>query len=227
MQIDFVELPSLLGEGHLKGRVVLVVDVLRATTTIAAALHAGAKEVQVFAGIDEARGAAAECDGLLAGERHCKPIDGFDFGNSPADLQVPDAEGRTLCMTTTNGTAAILAAAPAERVFAVAMVNLSATCNLVRLLGKDVTIVCAGTDGRATEEDTLVAYVAKTVLRQAGASAKLPFTHAELMDAFCRSRGGKNLLAAGYVADLDVAARLDLYPVVCEADGHRVTRVER
>ena len=219
MQIDLVELPQHLGEGHRAGRVILVIDVLRATTTIAAALHAGANQVRVFADIDEARTAAEQDDALLAGERNCRPIDGFDFGNSPGDLATSRVRGRNLCMTTTNGTAAILAAEGAASVFTLGLVNLSATCRHVRDLGRDVTILCAGTDGRATEEDTLVAYIAKSVLRQTSDVAQLPVTHAELMEAFLRSRGGKNLLAAGYVLDVDVAARLDLYPTVCEARG--------
>lgn len=225
MQIDIVELPNLLGEGHLRNRTVLVIDVLRATTTIAAALHAGAGEVRVFAEVEEARAAAKAGGGLLAGERQCKPIEGFDFGNSPGELAAADLRGKTLCMTTTNGTAAILAAGGAAEVFTVAMVNLSVTCRHVRSLGRDVTIVAAGTDGRATEEDTLVAYIAKAGLRQSTDVVSLPFVHAELMDAMCRSRGGKNLLVAGYVADIDVAARVDLYPVVAHAGGDRVSRV--
>ncbi|MEL7237349.1 MAG: 2-phosphosulfolactate phosphatase [Planctomycetota bacterium] len=220
-----MELPTLLGEGHLRDRTVLVIDVLRATTTIAAALHAGADEVRVFADIDEAREAAADDGSLLAGERRCKPIDGFDFGNSPGELAAANLRGKSLCMTTTNGTRAILATQGAAEVFTVAMVNLSATCKHVRSLGRDVTIVAAGTDGQATEEDTLVAYVVKSGLRQTTDAVSLAFVHAELMDAMCRSRGGKNLVEAGYTADIDVASRPDLYPVVARVEGDRVARV--
>jgi len=136
----------------------VVIDVLRATSVITQALHAGAAEVVVCGEISDAfeLAAGAQPRPLLCGERACKPIAGFDLGNSPSEYSPAQVGGKTLVMTTTNGTRAVLAAAGFERIYAACFNNLSAV--VARLQAQpEVSLICAGTDGEPTEEDLLLA----------------------------------------------------------------------
>ena len=123
----------------------IVIDVLRATSTICQALASGWGRVVCVGEIDDAR-ALAGPTAALGGERHNVRIDGFDFGNSPRELV--DAEtGETLVLTTTNGTRALLAAA--ER--------CDAVVGALREAGEDVAILCAGVEGDFAIDDAYVA----------------------------------------------------------------------
>ena len=159
-------LPSLIPPGTLRGGVAVIVDVLRATTVMIKALAAGCEAVIPCGEIDEAKGVAARFaagTALLAGERQGLPIPGFDMGNSPGEFTPEVCQGKTLVMTTTNGTRAILASLEAERIYIASFANLRATSDeiLVQVLKKDhgrpVHIVCAGTEGRISLEDSLLA----------------------------------------------------------------------
>src|SRR5580698_2421565 len=123
-------LPDLIPDGALKGGLAVVIDVLRATTTMIHALAAGCDAIMPCGEIEEARRIARslpEGSALLAGERQGLPIEGFDLGNSPGDCTPENCSGKTLVMTTTNGTRAILASLEAERVYIASFGNLRAT----------------------------------------------------------------------------------------------------
>ena len=159
-------LPKLIPPGSLRGGVAVVVDVLRATTVMVQALAAGCEAIIPCGEIDEAMKVAAGLPAgtaLLAGERQGLPIPGFDLGNSPGEFTPDVCRDKTLVMTTTNGTRAILASLEAERVYIASFTNLRATSDeiSVQFLKKDhghsVHIVCAGTEGHISLEDSLLA----------------------------------------------------------------------
>ncbi len=153
-------LPLLIPPGSLRGGVAVVIDVLRATTTMIHALAAGADAIRPCGEVDEARQLAAslpEGSAILAGERQGLPIEGFDLGNSPAACTPEVCSGRTVVMTTTNGTRAILASLGADRVLVAAFVNRKATLEALIADGRPVHIVCAGTDGLISLEDSMLA----------------------------------------------------------------------
>src|SRR5438270_2983404 len=157
----FVSLfPQATPRERLAGSVAVVIDVLRAGTTVVHALAAGCTDVRPAAELDEARALA---DGmragrvLLAGERDGAPVPGFDLGNSPAALTKPLCRDATLVLTTTNGTRALLHAAAAERVLVAGFVNFSAVCEQLRQDKRPVHIVCAGDAGQVALEDALLA----------------------------------------------------------------------
>ena len=138
--------------------IAVVVDVMRATSTIAQALASGYKRVLCCRDVDEARGLRAELDEavVLGGERNAQPIEGFDLGASPREYLEPRAE--TAIMSTTNGTRAILSAASASKaVLLGAMLNLDAVGRAAGESGGDVTIVCAGFQGRFAIDDAYCA----------------------------------------------------------------------
>jgi 2-phosphosulfolactate phosphatase len=135
----------------------VVVDVLRATSTIAQALDAGYRRVLCCAEIDEARALRDRVgEGVLAGERQAAAIPGFDLGNSPREFVEPRAE--TLILSTTNGTRAIVAAAAnADAILVGSLLNLDAVAAAAREIGADVEVVCAGVEGRFTLDDAYCA----------------------------------------------------------------------
>src|SRR4051794_31619088 len=146
-------LPSLIPPGALKGSVAVVVDVLRATTVMVHALAAGAEAIVPCSEIAEARRIALEHPAgstVLGGERQGLPIEGFDLGNSPDEYTPEVCGGKTVVMTTTNGTRAILASLEAERVLVAGFVNLRATVdalsvNVLKVHALPMHIICAGT----------------------------------------------------------------------------------
>ena len=153
-------LPSLIPAGALKGGVAVVIDVLRATTTMIHGLAAGCDAIIPCGEIDEARRVAGTFPSglsLLAGERDGLRIDGFDLGNSPGECSPEVCTGKTMVMTTTNGTKAILGSLDADRVFISAFVNRRATVEALKLDGRTIHLVCSGTDGEISLEDSLYA----------------------------------------------------------------------
>lgn len=217
----------------------VVIDVLRATSVITQALHAGADEVVVCGEIDEAFALADSVQPrpLLCGERACKPIAGFDLGNSPGEYTAPRVGGKTLVMTTTNGTRAVLAAAGFERIYAASFNNFSAV--IQQLVNQpEVTIICAGTDGVQTDEDVLLAgallhslafsshppIAAATSLGPSEqAAVQLWQAHLDSGQALAtrlrQTLGGRNLVTAGYEHDIDVCAAVDTTSVVPTIQG--------
>lgn len=184
MQIETWLSPSAVGPHEREhARVAVVIDVLRATTVVTTAIAAGARSVTTCLDIDEARVFQRDCNAgsplLLCGERECRPIEGFDFGNSPSEYSPAGVGERDLVMTTTNGTRAIDAAADCDVMLLACFANLTAVADAIiaevsepeatglanpELVGSEPTrtsglvrIVCAGTNGAVTSEDVLLA----------------------------------------------------------------------
>lgn len=226
IRLDVVLLPRDLTPDHLHHRSVVVFDVLRATTSMAAALAAGVKEIRIFPDTAAARSAAVTTSGvLLCGEEHCLPPPGFDLGNSPVGFAAERHRDKTLFMSTTNGTRAILAARGAGAVWTGAVVNASAVARALAMVGRDVTLLCAGTGGQVAAEDLIGAGAVLhalesrhdlTLLSDTARVARRLFLAArtDLRGALAESQGGQNVIAAGLAPDIDFAARLDALDAV-------------
>jgi 2-phosphosulfolactate phosphatase len=237
----FHELFQRLPPGVPAGGVAVVIDVLRASTTMITALAHGATRVVPVADVDDARRRAAELGAaaLLGGERGGRRIPGFDLGNSPREYTADRVAGRTVVITTTNGTAALHACRGAREIVIGALVNRAAAAAAVRRLAgpeADVHLVCAGTDGMISAEDVLGAGAILDAALAAGrddacdaaAVESLAFfrrvaaqgdVSAALVTEFRRSPGGANLVALGMEADLPTAAAIDTLEVVPRLDA--------
>jgi len=208
----------------------VVIDVIRATSTICQALAAGYARAFCAAEVEEAR-ALRELrdDGVLGGERNAVRIPGFDLGNSPREYVEP--VGDTLILSTTNGTRAVVAAAQrCERVFIASLLNLAAVVEAARAAGEDVVVVCAGVQGTLALDD---AYVAGRIVELLGwertdaaeAAARLVTTWSGAEEAFRASKSGRNLMenAPELEPDIPFCAResvLDVVPrLVALRDG--------
>jgi len=220
MTIDVVLLPEDLPRRQARPAIV-VFDVLRATTTMIAALAAGVREVRVYSEIESARRGAAQFGpgSLLCGEARCFGPAGFDLGNSPGDFSRVH-EGRTLFMSTTNGTRAILAARDGEPLLIGALVNAAAVAAALHGRVSGVTLLCAGTNGRIAMEDVVGAGAVMHELQQLGSiecvsdAARMAlglFLHArsDLRSVLREGDGGRNVMAAGLGGDIDFAAKLN------------------
>jgi 2-phosphosulfolactate phosphatase len=135
----------------------IVVDVLRASSTIVQALAGGYRRVLCCAEVEEARAVRDEVsDAVLAGERAARAIDGFDLGNSPRDFL--EARAESLVLTTTNGTRALVAAATrCETILVGSLLNLDAVVAAAKACRTDVEIVCAGVEGAFALDDAYCA----------------------------------------------------------------------
>ena len=224
--------PAGLGKDEVAGRGVFVIDVLRATTTMCAALHHGAKSLIPVGSIAEAMKLVQTLgpdDLLLTGERHGKAIPGFALGNSPLEMTEAQVRGKTLVMTTTNGTGALLATTGAAQVFAAAAVNLSAAAGRARQLladGLDLLVVCAGRHGAFGLDDAYTA--GRLIVATLGDRRRLDGCDDAALAAvdlvrrygdrwerpFERSAAGRQLESIGMAEDVAESARQDRYPVL-------------
>ncbi|MBC7772182.1 MAG: 2-phosphosulfolactate phosphatase [Pyrinomonadaceae bacterium] len=229
-------LPRLPDDVELSGLAVVVVDLLRASTTITYALHAGAKYVVPCRTREEAlavppRLAHRTNDApgvLLGGERCGVKIDGFDLGNSPAEYTRERVAGRVVAFTTTNGTHAILQSAAGGCVVIGCYANLRVLAQELVDAGRPVHINCAGTGGAVTMEDCLFAGRLCTELMERGyqlatsdetCMARALYQQAKRdpggeLGLMRSSVGGRNLQAIGHEADIELCRREDVCPVV-------------
>ena len=155
------------------GKTAVVIDVLRATSVITTALENGAREVLPVAGIAEAQSLYAQLDAnatLRGGERNAVKIEGFDLGNSPLEYKRKTVEGKTLILTTTNGTQAIQNVKGADAAVLACFRNAAAVAEYLMSLPQcdrlNLIIVCAGTEGRFSLDDGLCAGMLIELLKQ-------------------------------------------------------------
>ncbi len=151
--------PALLHLYDLRGAVVVIIDVFRATSTIASALHNGATCVIPVDSVPKAVALSKNVDGIAAGERDGKIADGLEYGNSPLEYSRNFIAGKTLVLTTTNGTRLLQMALDnnAEIIITGSFPNLGAVCDFLIRQNKNVVLGCAGWKDRYNLEDTLFA----------------------------------------------------------------------
>jgi 2-phosphosulfolactate phosphatase len=154
--IDVCLSPNLLPLYNLEGKLVIVVDVLRATSCMVTAIAHGVDHIIPFDNLENC--AALKAEGYLtAAERDGQQIEGFDFGNSPFTYMSSDLKGKNLAVTTTNGTACIKLSAGAKEIGIGSFLNLRAVAAYIRTTKSDVVIACSAWKGKPNSEDTLFA----------------------------------------------------------------------
>jgi 2-phosphosulfolactate phosphatase len=229
MQIDIQLTPSSPKPHLLSDRIVVVIDVLRATSVMIHALSQGASEIIPVATVEEAfqmakvfqRGAI-----LLGGERESKKIEGFDLGNSPKEYMAEKVRGRKLILTTTNGTKAFHLVSSGREIFAGSFFNIDAVSRRCLDLDKDLLIFPSGDEGDFSLEDTVCGGMLIDVITKAGQkpisltdasyTAQVLYKRFEtnLLEAFHLSRHGKELMKRGFGEDLAYCAQIDMTDIV-------------
>lgn len=195
MIIDVLATPAMLPQEAAPSTLAVVIDALRATTTLSFALGNGADCAIPVSTVDEAHGVAARYrreQVRLCGERDGLKIDGFDLGNSPLEYTPSAVAGKTLVVTTTNGTNALLSAAKhAVRVLAASLINARLTAQrIAELTPSDVLFVCAGGNGRFSLEDTIAAGAIVELLDEVCATPVTPCDGARAAQLLYRQHKG-------------------------------------
>ena len=235
MKVTVFFTPLGVNSQEIAGKPVIVLDVLRTTTSIVAALANGARAVLPASGQEEALRLAGNLERdtvVLAGERRMLPIDGFDLGNSPLEMTEDVVGGKTVVMATTNGTPAIVASEHASPVLIGAVTNFSATVERARALfaeGGEIVILCGGRQKMFALEDAYAAgrFVDALVpgkdRRQADfndaaiASLELVRRYGDKWKrAVTASAAARDLKANGFKADLNAATDVDTQTIVPE-----------
>jgi len=241
MKLDVVFTPAGLTSAEVQGRTAFVIDILRATTVMCAAMTHGAKAIIPVASTEEALRLAqtiGSADLLLAGEKNCVRIPGFNLGNSPLEMTEPAVRGKTLIVTTTNGTKALLACQGAAGVFPTAAANLTLAADRAREVLErdgDLLVVCSGRDGAFSLDDAYcagrlvaatlggrkprrgmndAAIAALDLVRRYGDGWERPLRY---------SSAGRELIRLGLRDDVADAGRQDAYPVLPHFHERRVT----
>ncbi|CAG0965068.1 2-phosphosulfolactate phosphatase [Phycisphaerales bacterium] len=227
---------KLVAPEALAGAVVVVIDALRASVTMTAALAHGASCVVPALTVEQALAEKSRYPGaVLGGERGGVLIPGFDLDNSPGKYTADRVKGKAVIFTTTNGTAALLNSAKAAEIVVGSFANLSAVCEAVRSDPRTVHVVCCGTRDEFSLDDVLPAGAFVERLTASGRqldaedSARIALmawrgalaAPVGLVEAMRQSRGGRNLERQGLGADVDFCATLDTLPVVPRFDPHR------
>ncbi len=239
MKIDVYFTPLGLVAGDLAGRGVVVIDVLRATTTVITALAHGAKAVIPAATSEEAVRLASnlEKDGvLLAGERKSVKIEGFALGNSPREMTPEVVSGKTVVLATTNGTPALVATQGGAPVLVGAPVNFKALAERTRQVFAeqgDLVIVCAGREKQFALEDAYTAGrlikavkkgIRKIALNDAAAAAlDLTQHYGNWEEALARSEAARQLTEVDLADDVAFSAQADRFSVVPQYAERRIT----
>ncbi|MDB4347355.1 2-phosphosulfolactate phosphatase [Bacteroidia bacterium] len=219
--LDIVLSPALWHLQDAKDKNIVVIDIFRATSTIAAALMSGASAVHPVEKADQAK-VLGQKGYLTAGERNGLPLEGFDFGNSPVLIQDERIKGKKLALTTTNGTKCFEMAKQAEalQIFSGAFSNIKATAIALINDHQDVVLFCAGWKEQANLEDTLFAGALYTMLKGqfvAGSDAVLMaedvYLRAEIQGlkfVLSESSHFKRLEKYGAERDMDFSLKLNL-----------------
>ncbi|PSQ95509.1 MAG: 2-phosphosulfolactate phosphatase [Bacteroidetes bacterium SW_9_63_38] len=229
-----------VSEEDVRNRTVVVIDVLRACSTIATALERGARAVMPVADMAEAGKIAANLGPdvyRLGGERDGDKIDGYHLGNSPAEYAAETVQGRDIILNTTNGTRALTQATSAEHLVVGCFLNASRVVDFVRAAADEVTLICAGHNNRLSLEDTLCAGLLLDRLWDdrlpdvVTDSAHTAFTlydtdRTSLETSLRRANHAEELVALGYADDLDYCFRVDALSVLPYHTDNRLLRYD-
>jgi len=229
MRADLYLIPGPVSEERLTDKTLVMIDVLRASTTICQSLKAGARAVIPI----EKPGEAAELrtrigvdNAILGGERDGIKIDNFDLGNSPLEYTEEKVKGKTVILTTTNGTQPYAKSKFSNLIITGALVNISLVARKVVEVKKDLAIVCAGDEGNFSIEDTLcggmliykLMYEEKIDLKLNDAASLALLLYRSDRDSFrqtiAEGEHGRLLAEIGFKADVDFATEPDSIPVL-------------
>ncbi|MBP1763994.1 MAG: 2-phosphosulfolactate phosphatase [Firmicutes bacterium] len=237
MKVDVAFLPGMLAGKNLSDTVCIVLDIFRATTCMVTAFFNGCNAIIPVLSLDEAH-VAAEQTGpvLLAGERQSLKMDGCDLGNSPFDFCRDNIAGQTVVMTTSNGTVAVKATDTAYRTMIGSFLNAGAVCQKAKKYGKDIVVVCAGTDRAFSLEDALCAGLLVQLLAannngkmtDSAEGVLLMYREAKpnLLTIAAGSRNGRRLCELGRTKDMEYCLQTDLLDIVPYYANGKITLSE-
>lgn len=222
--------PELIHQHELKGKVVVVVDIFRATSCIVTGFGNGVKSIRPVGEIEETL-ALGKQGYIMAGERGGKKVEDFDLGNSPFDYQDESLKGKKVAISTTNGSQAILKSKGAAQILIGSFLNLESLIEYVLQLPQSVVVHCAGWKGTPNLEDTLFAGAlideCAEELTISGDSALVAHqlyivSHENLLGIALESSHAKRLKDFGIEEDLEFCMEDSKYKVVPKLVGEEL-----
>jgi 2-phosphosulfolactate phosphatase len=237
MKIDLFFTPNEVTEEELNDKAVLVIDVLRASTTIAYAFHNGCKDIIPTSSMDAATELSRKIGrdaALLCGEREGKKIEGFDLGNSPFEYEAEKIKDKTLIFATTNGSKAIVKGSAGRSLAVGSFVNFQTVADYLNSDSNDLSIVCSGKLDQFSLEDavcgglyidTLVKKGVRQLNDAACAALKLYEVHqGNLLGMLKNSSHGQYLIELGFEKDLHLCSEVNSLQVLPVLNDGRLVR---
>lgn len=226
MKVDIIFIADESSESKTKGKVCVVIDVLRATSVIITALENGAERIFPFKDIETIQERCRNLKNIIkCGERNALKIDGFDLGNSPLEFTKEKVFGKDIYMSTTNGTKAIENSLSADKILICSFLNIQSVVKRIVEYGKDCVIVCAGTNGKFSLDDTLCAgFIIKELQKYTEISIddmllaliRISESHKNIKDILKGSTHYSYLLSLGFEKDIEHIFSLNKYSIVPE-----------
>lgn len=226
-QIEVCLSPDLIHLHSLQNKIVVVVDILRATSCITTGLAHGIASITPLQDLEKCR-KMKEQGYIIAGERNGEKVNGFDLGNSPFHFMDPSLKGKKIALTTTNGTIALEKSREALEILAGAFLNITSISDYLKDKENDVLILCAGWKGRVNLEDTLFAGALITKLGKefnyeddAALTSYYLFEYSkpDLLDILKRSSHVRRLKRLNIEKDIEFCLHLDEFSVIPRVDA--------
>lgn len=239
MKIDVIISANYIDEESLRGKVAVVIDMLRATSVITTAMANGAKKVIPVVSVEKAFEKAEEFklngeEVLLSGERNALKIDGFDFSNSPLEFKKEIVEGKNIIMTTTNGTRALNLCSKADKVIVASILNGKAVAQYLKDEEKEIVFVNSGTNGEFSSDDFICAgYIISELeklcnieLNDIAKTAKYIYDNNEDITSFIKdARHYKILTDLGLSEDLEYCSTKDFTNLILEFKNGEINNI--
>jgi 2-phosphosulfolactate phosphatase len=227
--------PALLPLYKIEDSIVVVIDVFRATTSICYGIENGAKAIIPVSQVEECSAyREIEGDYLLAAERDGAIVDGFDFGNSPFSYTADKVAGKTIVLTTTNGTHALHLSRAAKKIIIGSFLNLTSVCNWLKGQHENILLVCSGWKNNFNLEDTLFAGAVVDQLKSEGFSPDDPAIAANDLydiakgdlDAYLKKTShSERLKALGIERDIAFCLNVDMTTAIPILDGDKLVKL--
>jgi 2-phosphosulfolactate phosphatase len=224
MKVDVALSVNDIKQDEIQKKTVIVIDSLRATSTILTALYQGSKRVIPVETVGQALQYNGHENTVLIGERYCKKVNGFELGNSPLELSTIDLSGKTVVITSTNGTKAMQKVKKASHILVGSFLNMTHCIQQALSYKKDIVIICAGRRGQFAIEDGLTAGMMIHYLRQNKAEIEISDIslmlendyHSKqdlLLQIIEQGATAKRLIQTAQEDDLHFCLQLDLYSI--------------
>ena len=227
MKVDVVISADHIKEEYLENKIVVVIDMLRATSVITTALENGAKKVIPILTVEEAFKVKEELkkkniDALLGGERKALKIEGFDFTNSPLEYTKERVKDKTIILSTTNGTRAINLSLKAKKIYIGAMINSKALIDIIKDEKEDIVFINSGTNGEFTMDDFICSGYMISLLNKElsldlsdiAKTAKLIYETKDILEYIKEARHYGVLKSLNLEEDLQYCCKKDIIEIV-------------
>ena len=233
--VDVCLTPALIPLFDVENYIVVVIDIFRATSSICYGIENGAEAIIPVSEVEECLAYQDKfADYLLAAERNGEVVAGFDFGNSPFSYTQEKVSGKTIVLTTTNGTHALQRSIKAKKLIIGSFLNLTSVCNWLKDQQEDILLVCAGWKNNFNLEDTLFAGAVADQLKSAGfilddaaiAAYDLFQIGKNDISAYLKKTShSERLKALGIEADIEFCLQTDLTTAIPILDGDKLVKL--